>query len=148
MPTGAAWGAAIGDPDLVVMVGGDGSVAGAVRLLGGRDLPVALLPTGTANNPAKALGVAGDVRDVVGSWRDGTSVTLDVWAAVTPHGRHPFVEGVGGGLLATAIAHGWELEAPTFILGSEVDRALHLIRDAAARETERTSVDRWGGPLR
>ncbi len=139
--TDADWGSALLDEvDLVVLVGGDGTVARAIRVLGDRKLPVALLPTGTANNLAKTMGIAGDVRDVVRSWRDGVVLPLDVWLAQAPDSREPFVEAVGGGLLATAMARGWELEAPTFILGSEFDRALHMLRIATANEPARA----WG----
>ena len=61
--THADWEAALREQvDLVVLVGGDGTVAQAIRLLGGRQVPVALLPTGTANNLAKTMGIAGDAR--------------------------------------------------------------------------------------
>ena len=138
--THADWEAALREQvDLVVLVGGDGTVAQAIRLLGGRQVPVALLPTGTANNLAKTMGIAGDARAIVRSWRDRAIAPLDVWVAQSPAGREPFVEAVGGGLIATTIARGWELEAPSFILGSELDRALHVLRDVAQTEPAR----RW-----
>ena len=138
--TEMAWQAALADPaDLVVVIGGDGTVGGAVRLLAGRESQVALLPTGTANNLAKMLGIAGDARDVVRAWREGSVVPLDVWQVEAGTHREPFVEAMGGGLLATVIANARDLEPPTFILGNEFDRALHLLRRASEAEPSR----RW-----
>ncbi len=136
------WRATLQEPvDLVVLIGGDGTISEAASVLSGMEVPVALLPTGTANNVAKTLGVAGDARHVVASWRDGFVLPLDVWELRTAAGDpEQFVEAVGGGMVATVIARGHELEPPTYILGSEFDRALHLLREATSTEPERA----WG----
>jgi len=42
---------------LVVVAGGDGTVAGVARRMVGRGVPVAVLPDGTANNIARSLGL-------------------------------------------------------------------------------------------
>src|SRR6188768_2219652 len=53
-----AWRAALDrGPDLIVAMGGDGTVGKVARSLVGRDIPIALLPMGTANNIAAALGL-------------------------------------------------------------------------------------------
>jgi diacylglycerol kinase family enzyme len=98
-----------------------------------------MLPTGTANNLSKSAGVAGDARDVVRGWRDATSVPFDVWEVRAGSRRDRFVEAFGGGLFGTVVARGHHLEAPTLILGSELDRALHLLRRASEQEPDR----RW-----
>src|SRR5262249_5346147 len=43
--------------DVVAAAGGDGTVGKVVRRLVGRHIPVAVLPTGTANNISRALGL-------------------------------------------------------------------------------------------
>src|SRR5437016_4882008 len=43
---------------LVAIAGGDGTVAKVTKLAHGRGIPLAVLPTGTANNIARALGLA------------------------------------------------------------------------------------------
>src|SRR5262245_1410851 len=45
--------------DLVAAAGGDGTVAAVAKTLAGRDVPIAVFPTGTANNIATDLGIAG-----------------------------------------------------------------------------------------
>src|SRR5262245_4822879 len=54
--------------ELVVAAGGDGTVADAIRATAGSDLPLAVLPLGTANNIAFALGASGPIEDQVRSW--------------------------------------------------------------------------------
>ncbi|MGH7581435.1 MAG: diacylglycerol/lipid kinase family protein, partial [Gemmatimonadales bacterium] len=50
------------DPgELVVVAGGDGSVRAVALALAGRDVPMAILPMGTANNIGKSLGIMGSV---------------------------------------------------------------------------------------
>jgi diacylglycerol kinase (ATP) len=52
------WHITLEDPvDLVVAAGGDGTVGEVARKLIGRRIPVAVLPTGTANNVSRTLGV-------------------------------------------------------------------------------------------
>jgi diacylglycerol kinase (ATP) len=58
--------------ELVVVAGGDGTVAKVFKELVGRDLPVALLPLGSANNVARTLGLAGDApMRFVAAWKGG-----------------------------------------------------------------------------
>ncbi len=49
--------AVAGKPDLLILGGGDGSVSSVVDLLVGEDVPLALLPLGTANSFARSLGI-------------------------------------------------------------------------------------------
>lgn len=53
------------EADRLVVVGGDGSISAAVHALveaGRGDLPVALVPLGTGNDLARAMGIPSDVR--------------------------------------------------------------------------------------
>lgn len=65
------------DFDLAVSVGGDGTVGEVLEGLSGRDLPVAILPIGTANVMSLDLGIPRDVREVVQMIARGRTTALD-----------------------------------------------------------------------
>jgi diacylglycerol kinase (ATP) len=69
----------------------------AGRLLG-RDIPLALLPLGTANNVAKALGVDGSPDQVIAGLASARPRRFDVGLARGSWGEAHFVEAVGLGL--------------------------------------------------
>ena len=91
--------------DLVIVAGGDGTVAKVVRRLRNRDIPLAILPVGTANNIAHAMGLNGDIETLIARLGAARPVRLDVGVARGPWGKRRFVEAVGFGTLAKAIAH-------------------------------------------
>jgi len=97
---------ALDDPgDLVLVAGGDGAVADVAKQLVGRDVPLGILPTGTANNIARSLGVCGTPRQLVGALRPERlpQVPRAVWnvgVARGPWGEARFVEAAGVGLFA------------------------------------------------
>jgi diacylglycerol kinase (ATP) len=50
-------------PERLVVAGGDGSIASAAAAAGRAAIPLAVIPTGTANDFARALGIPLDVRE-------------------------------------------------------------------------------------
>lgn len=91
--------------DLVAVAGGDGTIAKVARLMCGRDTPIALLPTGTANNISTALGLAGlNLSEQVAGWERGRTISFDVGLARGPWGSRCFVESFGVGLIASLVA--------------------------------------------
>ena len=118
----------------VAVAGGDGTVRKAARALAGRGVPLAILPTGTANNIAAALGVRGRVREVVEAWGAGRRAAFDMGVARGPWGDGLFLEGVGGGLVPAGIAAAQERPA-----GEEADAKEAL---AHALRSYRESLDR------
>jgi diacylglycerol kinase family enzyme len=87
--------------DLVVIAGGDGTVANVTRHMVRRGVPVAILPSGTANNIARSLGLLNKpFEELVESWRDARRRRLDVGIASGPWGERYFIEGLGAGLFA------------------------------------------------
>src|SRR5262249_41877089 len=57
--------AGLGEPwDLVAVARGDGTVAKAARHMPDRSVPLALLPTGTANNVAHSLDLLGEAEEL------------------------------------------------------------------------------------
>jgi diacylglycerol kinase (ATP) len=100
------WKKALKKPaDLVVIAGGDGTVARVTRRMVGRGVPVALLPSGTANNIARSLGLLErPFEELVRGWDAARRVKLDVGTVRGPWGERYFVEGVGAGLFARLLA--------------------------------------------
>jgi diacylglycerol kinase (ATP) len=123
---------------LVVVAGGDGTVAGVTRRMVGRDVPVAILPSGTANNIARSLGLLKrPFEDLVRSWRDARRVPLDVGIASGPWGQRYFVEGLGAGLFAELLVRSEEKqeerqeEKKSKRPAKVVDGALRRLKEAA-----------------
>jgi diacylglycerol kinase (ATP) len=100
-----AWAAALESPsDIIAVAGGDGTVGRVAKKVIGRDVAVAPLPLGTANNIARTLGVADlAVEDIVAGWRDGKHVAFDAGIANGPWGARYFIEAMGLGLFARTI---------------------------------------------
>jgi diacylglycerol kinase (ATP) len=92
--------------DLIFVAGGDGSVARVICDLPDRSIPVGILPLGTANNIARALGIKGTAIELAEVLQPGRSRRLDIGIAEGPWGRSRFIEAVGLGPLATSIDQG------------------------------------------
>ncbi len=65
--------------DLVIAVGGDGTVRDVMAGLQGSRVPLGLVPAGTGNDLARTLGIPVDVERAVGIALSGRSRRLDVW---------------------------------------------------------------------
>jgi len=89
--------------DVVAVAGGDGTIGFTLAAMPDARLPIALIPTGTANNIATSLDVPGDCDDAIDLWRRGRVQRFDVGVATGPWGEHRFVESVGGGLVTHGI---------------------------------------------
>ena len=79
--------------DLVLAAGGDGTI-------GNSGIPLSVLPLGTANNLARALGFVVSPEEIIARLEGGKKQLFDVGLATGPWGDRYFFEGVGGGLLA------------------------------------------------
>ncbi len=119
--------------DLVVAAGGDGTVRKVALAAAIHALPFAAIPIGTANNIAKTIGVLGNADELIETWSTSprSEQPFDLGEVVAPWGRERFVEGVGGGLVADLISREEEIAADATLLGSETDRALHLLAELA-----------------
>lgn len=93
-----------GDPDIVAAAGGDGTIGRAARRLAGTGVPLAILPLGTANNIARSVGTSTDIDALIEGWTNARRIRVDLGVVTGPWGARFFVEGVGSGLLPTAIS--------------------------------------------
>ncbi|MDX2022868.1 MAG: diacylglycerol kinase family protein [Deltaproteobacteria bacterium] len=89
---------------LMVVAGGDGTISRAALALQNTDLPLGILPMGTANNIATTLGISSDPEELMQRWRAAELLKLDVGLFKQGSSSRFFVEGTGGGLLPAGIA--------------------------------------------
>lgn len=117
--------------DAVAVAGGDGTVAKVARRAIGRDIPLAVLPMGTANNIAKTLGVRDiPIPDLIAGWASAQRRRMDAGVVGGPWKSRYFIEAVGAGLFAFAIP---EVDA---------NRTMEKLKDADARATYAKQVVR------
>lgn len=91
--------------ELVVAAGGDGTVEEVARQVAGSGIPIGVLPLGTANNVASALGiVATPIPELIAGWTRAERRPFDTGRARADNEAFRFVESVGAGLLAESIA--------------------------------------------
>jgi len=94
------------DPgDVVLIAGGDGTVAKIAKRLAGSHVPIAIAPLGTANNIATGLGISGPFRALIAALASAERRRFDLGVMTTPGGEVRFLESVGGGLFAAGMKH-------------------------------------------
>ena len=86
--------------NLVLAAGGDGTIGKVAFRLIDSGIPLSVLPLGTANNVARALGFVASPEEIIARLEGGRKQVFDVGLATGPWGDRYFFEGVGGGLLA------------------------------------------------
>jgi diacylglycerol kinase (ATP) len=91
------------DADFIVVAGGDGTVRRVIKELLDRTLletlPIALLPWGTANNIANALGVTGKAEDIIETWKQPVFKKFDLGRLYNIEKEAEFfLEGFGYGI--------------------------------------------------
>lgn len=122
------WEQALVDPgDVIAIAGGDGTVARIAGKMIGNPVPIAVIPMGTANNIATAIGVSGTARQMIAAWSTSQPVGVDVGNALAEGQSSPFFECVGVGEFGRLMAHSQSLERSD----REDDRERKLARDLA-----------------
>src|SRR5687767_6648053 len=89
------------DADFNILAGGDGTIRKVVGELLDKDLPIGVLPLGTANNIAKTLGIGADNMDlpeVIRAWNDRNLKKYDVGRIQGLKKAKFFLEGFGYGV--------------------------------------------------
>jgi diacylglycerol kinase family enzyme len=89
--------------DLLVIAGGDGTIRKVSRELLNRkridrQVPIAILPLGTANNIAKTLHIQGEIKDIVKCWRKKNIKRFDIGRIEGMTEAQFFLEGFGYGI--------------------------------------------------
>lgn len=128
------WKRALKKPaELVVVAGGDGTVGRVARRMAGRGIPMAVLPTGTANNIARSLGQhERPLEELVSGWETAGRAKLDVGVAKGPWGSRNFIEALGFGVFAGHLAVVEDEEEPKSMdAASKVSHALRRMKRAA-----------------
>jgi diacylglycerol kinase family enzyme len=90
--------------DLVVVAGGDGTVGRAACELAQWGVPLAILPLGTANNLALALGIEKYSRKLAEGWHAAAPLPFDLALVDDGDLRSRFAEGFGWGVFTQTIA--------------------------------------------
>lgn len=124
--------------ELIVAAGGDGTVADVARHIAGSSALLGVLPHGTANNLAHALGIAHlSIPDLVSGWARGTRRPFDAGHANGPGRAFRFVESAGVGLIAESIAEISEGNAKYVDrlegVDARMDAAVDVLRDTLRR---------------
>jgi diacylglycerol kinase (ATP) len=122
--------------DLVAAAGGDGTLARLAKRMIGATVPLAPLPSGTANNISRTLGlVERPFEELVRAWPHARRVKLDVGLAKGPWGERYFVEGVGAGLFARLLAT--PTPQRTYVEGQPADEQVAAVLELLRQESER-----------
>jgi diacylglycerol kinase family enzyme len=119
----AASGAALDGADLVVAVGGDGTVRGCAEGLAGTGVPLGVVPRGTANLLARTLRIPGHPRAALAAAFDSRGVDRTIDLAVAD--GVPFTAMAGMGLDAAVVA-GTKLKHQFGWLAYAMSGAVHL----------------------
>src|SRR6201994_2991988 len=85
--------------DRVIVAGGDGSVSRLAPWLAARKLPFCILPLGTANNCARALGQMHDVETIIANLSSPLITKIDLGLITAVEDSRSFIESAGIGLL-------------------------------------------------
>ena len=116
---------------LVVVVGGDGSLRAVATRLVDRDLPIFLIPNGTANNVGRTLGIEGDPLQILQRLQGGPTREVDMGRPSVPWGETYFLEGAGCGLFAEALAKYQPDDGKSFLRG--IKTLVELLTDLPSR---------------
>ena len=136
---GDSWKQLLAEPgELVVVAGGDGTVRKVFRELATSAVDVTILPVGSANNIARALGLAdADIARLTHGLADAELRRFDLGRATAPWGETVVVEALGVGLFAEVLARDEEVDANG---EDKVESGLRLLsevlRDLPVRDWE------------
>jgi diacylglycerol kinase family enzyme len=109
--------------DVVIAAGGDGTVLSVARRLVQTDVPLCILPLGTANNLARSVGMVNDVDVLIELIDDPLERDLDIGVATGSWGERYFCESAGVGWFSDA------LQVAVTEKDKEPERAISRLRE-------------------
>ncbi|MFB9970927.1 diacylglycerol/lipid kinase family protein [Pseudoroseomonas cervicalis] len=130
--------------ELAIIAGGDGTVGRIAPALAGRGVALAVLPCGTANNLASALGPWRSAEALAQGWRAAPRRALNLAYAEGRFGRLPFLEAAGFGAFARAVDRADEKGLKGIEAGRAAFRAI-LANTEAQRVALRVDGAAWEG---
>lgn len=89
--------------EFVVIAGGDGTLIKMAKYFIGKNIPIGLLPLGTANNIATCLGISGKPADLIATWELNRKRPFSLGVVKGANGETFFLESVGFGLFPRLI---------------------------------------------
>ena len=89
--------------DMAIIAGGDGTVAKVATAVISTNVPIAILPTGTANNIARSLGAFGELDEVIRGLPNAVPRQVRIGQARGCWGTRVFLEAVGLGALVRSV---------------------------------------------
>lgn len=129
------------DAELIIVVGGDGTVGKVINALIHQKLhekiPLALLPAGTANNIAVALGIAGEPDEIVAAWKPGLIKKFDVGLFHFEEEDSIFLEGAGFGLFPKLLIEMKKLDDEQSSADESLQTALRTLHSIATTAKSR-----------
>lgn len=91
--------------DLVVVAGGDGTIRRVALPLIGQNVPLAILPMGTANNICQTVGLTGPPLEVAAQLFAASAQPFDAGQITNPEHTKYFLESCGGGLFSNLLTY-------------------------------------------
>ncbi|MEO6053155.1 MAG: diacylglycerol kinase family protein [Chthoniobacterales bacterium] len=89
--------------DLLLAAGGDGTVRRVAQQAITRGIPMSILPTGTNNYVAEALGITAEPEDIISSLDTARKTKLDAGVVKGPWGEVKFITACGFGLVPNCL---------------------------------------------
>jgi diacylglycerol kinase family enzyme len=119
------------DIDLLAIAGGDGTVRKVTKHLlnSERQIPLTIIPLGTANNIATTLNISGSPEEIIKSWRNSEIIKFDVGKIEGVSGAEFFLEGVGVGLFPLLMMEAQKINQDEMSQDEKIQSARELLQN-------------------